>query len=219
MRIRPGLPSPEVLLAVTAAILYGWGGALPDGWTRTLVKMTPAMALAVFTVRRSGTAGWPVAVGLAWHAAGDGLLDLGERTFLAGLGAFLVGHLFYGGAFAARLERLAQVPPWRRLAAAAVVLLSGGVLIAIFPALKGALAVAVPLYSATLGGMVVLALLARWKSPRVPIGALSFLISDACLGLGLFGPASLAFARAIVWPTYAAAQVLIATGFVAECRD
>ncbi|MDG3007389.1 lysoplasmalogenase [Paludisphaera mucosa] len=215
----------EPAAAVAAAVVYGLGastsiaGWSPPPWAWVAVKMVPALALAAYTARRLGESGRPVAVGLAWHGLGDGLLELGPALFLAGLGAFLVGHLFYAEAFARRLGRLRETPAWRKLAAVGTIGASVGVLVAIRPALSGPPAVAVPIYAVTLAATTVLALLGRWRRPWVVLGTLLFLASDACLGLRLFGPSTLHGAGLAVWPTYAAAQFLIATGYVAEVRD
>lgn len=201
--------APEPWIALAAAIVYGWGD---PGSARTAVKMVPALALSAFVTRRLGKSGWPVAVGLAWHALGDGLLG---GAFLAGLGSFLIGHLFYAAAFLRRVT-IRALPRWRVAAILGVAAATVAVLAVVLPRLDGPLAIAVPVYALVLAGMAATAIAGRWRRPLVVVGALLFVVSDACLGLGMFGPDGHRGAGAIVWPTYVAAQMLIATGHVAE---
>ena len=64
--------------------------------------------------------------------------------------------------------------------------------------------------------MAVSALLGRWQGPWVVIGALLFVLSDVVLGLKLFAGQTL-FAP-IIWPAYAAAQILMPLGYLATPR-
>ena len=83
----------------------------------------------------------------------------------------------------------------------------------IWPMLRGPLAIASPIYSLALTAMAVAALLGRWHGPWVVVGALLFVLSDVVLGLKLFaGQETLA---PVIWPAYAAAQILMPLGYLA----
>ena len=176
-----------VYLRVQAAGLHG---------PVRLIKLAPALLWCLTLGDRP-----LLAVGYLGYALGDlFLLDKG-RWFLAGLGAFLIGHGFVIAG------RLAGGTPQ-----AAALGLGGGLAVAmtglLWPALRGPLRVGVPVYAATLA-LLVWAATAR--SPIGTAGAVLFLTSDLILAWNRFR-APLRHSDVAVMVTYYLAIALIATG-------
>ncbi len=169
------------------------------------VKVAPALLLAAATFDVS-----PVAsAGLVFCALGDGLLLDKERRFLHGLGAFLVGHLLLIGAFV--------VAGWEFLPPAALgglgtllLVAIAGVLGVLWKRLHGVLRLAVPLYAATLGAMVVAA---GTHSAMALAGAVVFVVSDSVLAINHF-TRRFRGAEMIVMVTYYSAILAIAGSFL-----
>ncbi|MGV0653197.1 lysoplasmalogenase [Mycolicibacterium thermoresistibile] len=148
---------------------------------------------------------------LVFSAAGDFLLALPwwEMSFLLGLSAFLIAHLF----FLAALIPLVRRSTGRLVAAGVVVAACLGLLVWFWPQLLAeGMAVPVTLYIAVLGAMVCAALLARLPTPWTALGAVCFAASDAMIGINKFVLGSEALAVPIWWG-YAAALLLITAGF------
>lgn len=201
------------LIAVLAAVAYWQGIDFDSKATSIALKMTPALAMAVEVFRQRRQTAWPLVAALTLHAIGDGLLNLGSEYLLAGMAAFFLGHLGYIAAFLPHRYPLAQLPVRRRAAIAALTLAMISLTVYIWPMLRGPLAIASPIYSLALTAMAVAAILGRWQGPWVVAGALLFVISDVVLGLKLFaGQETLA---PVIWPAYAAAQILMPLGYLA----
>ena len=204
------------LIAVLAAVAYWQGIDFDSKATSIALKMTPALAMAVEVFRQRRQTAWPLVAALTLHAVGDGLLNLGSEYLLAGMVAFFLGHLGYIAAFLPHRYPLAQLPIRRRAAIAALTLAMISLTVYIWPMLHGPLAIASPIYSLALSAMAVAAILGRWQGPWVVAGALLFVISDVVLGLKLFaGQETLA---PVIWPAYAAAQILMPLGYLATPR-
>lgn len=201
------------LIAIVAAVAY-WQRLDFDSKAASIaLKMTPALAMALEVFRQRRRTAWPLVAGLALHAVGDGLLNLGSDYLLAGMAAFFLGHLGYIAAFLPQRYPLAQLPARRRAAIAALTLAMISLTIYIWPMLRGPLSIASPIYSLALTAMAVAALLGHWHGPWVVVGALLFVLSDVVLGLKLFaGQETLA---PVIWPAYAAAQILMPLGYLA----
>ncbi|MGZ4788934.1 MAG: lysoplasmalogenase [Terriglobales bacterium] len=162
-----------------------------------------------------------LAIALAFSAWGDLLLDLRRlgplgpvQLFLFGLISFLVAHLFYVALFLK--ARSPSVSTARTVASLAVLI----VVIATFGVLRPGLAemrLPVLAYSAVLTAMAIAAQRSRY-GPLVAIGALSFVASDTMLALSIFGHPFAGY-RVLVWLTYYAAQVMLATGIVSAAID
>jgi uncharacterized membrane protein YhhN len=121
---------------------------------------------------------------LAFGAAGDVFLMLPRNLFLAGLTAFLLGHLAYLAGFLA-----AGIEPLRIAIFAAVVLLPGtalvpGVVQGIIATGRRYLVAPVLVYSLTITIMVGSAL-ASGRTPAV-VGGLLFYASDTLIGYSRF---------------------------------
>jgi len=144
-------------------------------------------------------------VGLALCAVGD-LLLLGERTFPAGLFAFLGGHLGYLTAFAAR----APCAQWSPVPLVPLVAAGVGAAVWLWPHL-GRLRLPVALYVAAITAMtwgaVATAMLGGVRWTAAP-GAVLFLLSDLAVARHRF--VRRAFAnRAAGLPAYYLGQLLL----------
>ncbi len=76
---------------------------------RMVAKPLPVLAMAAVALGSGHRYGRTIAAGLAACMAGDVLLEAADSTFLAGVFAFLVGHLFYTAAFVGRTRALRPV--------------------------------------------------------------------------------------------------------------
>lgn len=158
-------------------------------------------------------------VGLVFGALGDAaLLGRGKRWFLAGLVAFLIGHLAYVVAVAC----LEQPAAWIGRAgpfAALPVLIGGGALIRLWPRL-GSMAAPVILYVITIVTMMIAAIaVARGSTISEPhrylfvAGAALFFVSDLAVARDRFLARTFAN-KAWGLPAYFAGQLLIAWSVV-----
>ncbi|MEV0005472.1 lysoplasmalogenase [Micromonospora sp. NPDC050980] len=149
-----------------------------------------------------------VAAGLVAATAGDvALLVPGRTAFLLGMGFFLIAQLAFLAAFLRRGRP--PVPAWAGYLLAWAV---GNAL------LWGALG---PLRAPVLGYSLALCLMAAAAtgvSARVAAGGACFLVSDLLIGVGAAGT-ELPGAGLLVMSTYAAALLLIVTGWVADRAD
>ena len=207
------------VLAVLLAALYirvNQYGAPP---VKLLLKTLASLAFVCLgllgAARAGGAYAWLTWIGLILGAAGDVLLQFmdcrpkdREPFFRAGLGAFLIGHVFYIVAFAL----LGRVTGWAVLLAA---VLFAALFLLQFPArmdLKGQ-KVPVYAYAAMISVMTAFAVLSFGAGARgalVGLGGILFLVSDAILALIFFSP--LREKSLPTWNliTYYAAQILLA---------
>ena len=207
------------VLAVLLAALYirvNQYGAPP---VKLLLKTLASLAFVCLgllgAARAGGAYAWLTWIGLILGAAGDVLLQFmdcrpkeREPFFRAGLGAFLIGHVFYIVAFAL----LGRVTGWAVLLAA---VLFAALFLLQFPArmdLKGQ-KVPVYAYAAVISVMTAFAVLSFGAGARgalVGLGGILFLVSDAILALIFFSP--LREKSLPTWNliTYYAAQILLA---------
>lgn len=207
------------VLAVLLAALYirvNQYGAPP---VKLLLKTLASLAFVCLgllgAARAGGAYAWLTWIGLILGAAGDVLLQFmdcrpkdREPFFRAGLGAFLIGHVFYIVAFAL----LGRVTGWAVLLAA---VLFAALFLLQFPArmdLKGQ-KVPVYAYAAVISVMTAFAVLSFGAGARgalVGLGGILFLVSDAILALIFFSP--LREKALPTWNliTYYAAQILLA---------
>jgi uncharacterized membrane protein YhhN len=180
-------------------------------WAKPAV-MVALGAVALALGAADTTSGRWVLAALAFGLVGDlALLGDSEARFLAGLGAFLVGHLAWVAAFVASgLEEpvLAVVG----LVVVVVALVLGR---AIVPGAhrEGGAALAAPVvaYMAVIAAMA----LTGWATGLllVGLGAGLFVVSDTVLGLGRFGHER-PLTRPVVMVTYHGAQMLLVAGLL-----
>ena len=207
------------VLAVLLAALYirvNQYGAPP---IKLLLKTLASLAFVCLgllgAARAGGAYAWLTWIGLILGAAGDVLLQFmdcrpkeREPFFRAGLGAFLIGHVFYIVAFAL----LGRVTGWAVLLAA---VLFAALFLLQFPArmdLKGQ-KVPVYAYAAVISVMTTFAVLSFGAGARgalVGLGGILFLVSDAILALIFFSPIREKSLPTWNLITYYAAQILLA---------
>lgn len=151
-----------------------------------------------------------IVVGLVLGAVGDiALMGRGDGPFLAGLGAFLAGHIAYVIAF-----WFDQGGPPARLTGAVVALaLAVGVGGWLRARLHGPFRIAVPVYIVVICAMVALAIGASPSHPTAAVGAALFAASDLFVARERFvEPAR--WNPAVGLPLYYAGQLLIAVSAV-----
>ena len=207
------------VLAVLLAALYirvNQYGAPP---VKLLLKTLASLAFVCLgllgAARAGGAYAWLTWIGLILGAAGDVLLQFmdcrpkdREPFFRAGLGAFLIGHVFYIVAFAL----LGRVTGWAVLL---VAVLFAALFLLQFPArmdLKGQ-KVPVYAYAAVISVMTAFAVLSFGAGARgalVGLGGILFLVSDAILALIFFSPIREKHLPTWNLITYYAAQILLA---------
>lgn len=178
---------------------------------------TLVLCLMVLIRALLGAAGavvWLVVLALAFSVGGDvALLRRDDRSFLVGLGFFLMAHLAYAGSFSLRLS-------WRPsdLSWGLAVL---GLVAVVYAALWGGLGrmrVPAALYALAIGLMLFRALVfgrrGSVQGMLTALGAVLFFVSDTLLAFGRFRRRRRA--ERYVLPTYYAAQALLALSVHAE---
>ena len=206
-----GLAGALALVLGLAALLLAEGGRLPPALRRVAkpVASTGFLLLGLDAARHPapGAAAGLAALALCW--LGDALLiPASRRAFLAGLFAFLAGHLAWAASFLAR-----GVAGPRVLAAAALAALAGGAAAAWLWRPAGAMRGPVLAYIAVIGAMVALA--AGTADPRVLAGALLFYVSDLAVARDRFVRPGFAN-RLVGLPLYYGAQALLATALASR---
>ena len=207
------------VLAVLLAALYIRVNQYGSPPVKLLLKTLASLAFVCLgllgAARAGGAYAWLTWIGLILGAAGDVLLQFmdcrpkeREPFFRAGLGAFLIGHVFYIVAFAL----LGRVTGWAVLLAA---VLFAAMFLLQFPArmdLKGQ-KVPVYAYAAVISVMTAFAVLSFGAGARgalVGLGGILFLVSDAILALIFFSPIREKSLPTWNLITYYAAQILLA---------
>lgn len=166
-----------------------WGVAADLYWLRMLTKPLPVLAMAawVTTTCQDGYAR-RVTAGLLLCASGDVLLEASDATFLPGVGAFLLGHLFYTAAFWGDSRVLR---PWRALP---FVAWGVAAFVVVLPGLRDAgMTLPVALYISVICTMMWRAV-ARWHPGEglredilaAAVGAILFGLSDTLIALDRF---------------------------------
>lgn len=187
----------------------------PQSLPRTICKTVPIGGLTVISFLTSG----PVALtfALLLGTLGDIFLSrTAERNFLLGLGAFLVGHIFYIVLLAGLSGGITPfvTAPWRIIAALCLIAVAVAVTRRLLPHL-GPLRVPVWIYVFVIlcMGLVALTLPAVWPFVLAILGAILFIASDAILGFELFvfkdHPAPRRLPATVLWFLYWGGQCLI----------
>lgn len=200
---------PWLLASLICGIAYyfAWNNPVGEVWL-ILLKGAGVGLLAVYAWRRTrGLDGAILTLALALSAAADMVLEL---DFAAGGALFLASHC------------VAVVLYWRnRLAEPGAGLLAiAGALLIVTPAVSWLLSgrADVAAYSAALGAMAAAAWTSRFPLARIGTGAVLFILSDWLLFSRMGGLDLAPLPDILVWPTYFAAQVMIATGVVQTLR-
>lgn len=226
-------PRPVLTFAIAATAVGAIAGALLGGpwiWLHyackplatVLLLLLAARAVAPVSARYRGT----ILLGLGFSLLGDIFLMLPVDLFLAGLGAFLLAHLCYMGAFFSATDartRLVSIVPFAVFGVAN--------LIGLLPRLESAMRMPVIAYVIALLLMAGFAL-ARARSLRAregaastvaasarlaAIGAALFVISDTLLAWNRFG-GGIPLASLWVLATYYLAQWHIARSVDLQAR-
>ena len=218
-------PRPVLTFAIAAAAVGAIAGALLGGpwiWLHYACKPLATVLLLLLAVRAmspvSARYRGTILLGLGFSLLGDIFLMLPVDLFLAGLGAFLLAHLCYMGAFFAGTDartRLVSIVPFAVFGVAN--------LIGLLPRLESAMRMPVIAYVIALLLMAGFAL-ARARSLRAregaasavaasarlaAIGAVLFVVSDTLLAWDRFG-GGIPLASLWVLATYFSAQWYIA---------
>lgn len=148
-------------------------------------------------------------IGLGLAAVGDVLLiPKDRRSFLAGLVAFLGGHVAYGIAFAMRGLDV----PWTLASLAGLALIAAPVLRWLWPHVEGKMRAPVLAYVVVITVMVALAVgtFVQRGDARLLVGAVAFYLSDLAVARDRF-VASGFVNKAWGLPLYFYAQLLLAS--------
>lgn len=207
----------EIFVALCVAACGGLLYAEYRDDARLRVVLKPVASLAfVGAGLAAGALGSPMGTallaGLVLSAAGDMfLIPRSDRFFLAGVGAFAVGHIAYSWAFLAGGIRFGV----EAASAAGVTLGAGLIFLGPMRGKMGAMAAPVAIYVLIISAMVGLSVghhvaIGAAQSLQLAIGASAFAASDLSVARDRFD------ARAFVnraWglPLYYGAQLLIAT--------
>jgi uncharacterized membrane protein YhhN len=145
------------------------------------IKALPVVFLGLWAWRGfMGNARWWLCAALGLSALGDVLLAFNFKFhFMLGLAAFLLAQLAYGVIYYRQCENARR---WR-MALAAVLPLA--VLVLLVPQ-AGDMTVAVGCYTLAIGVMLVSAWGHKAPSLLIALGASSFIVSDALIGLNKF---------------------------------
>jgi len=181
--------------------------------------LIPSLAAAAFLellpAHKSPLVGL-LASALFFHTAGDILLmfDSSFVFFALGLGAFLIGHIFY---LALLLRGMGGLKGWKEILCIVVPMLIASILPGIF-GLEWPMSAAVAVYGLTL--MYVCASGVLWKLRNhvgawyIIFGALLFIISDSLIAISTFSGIHFALRHALVMGTYLLAQYLLVKGII-----
>ncbi len=174
-----------------------------------------ALAVAAMLLPRQR---WLAAI-MAAGALGDILLEI-PGLFIAGAGAFAVGHVI-AMPFYARQQRSGLGRP-DRIAAAALIAYGIAMPVIVIPAgaSSGVPVGALMLYSVLLCGMATAALLSRFAPRWTGLGVLLFVISDTLLVMRLGGSlvGGAVVHGLLVWYSYYLGQLLIFVGVASADR-
>ncbi|OYX46935.1 MAG: hypothetical protein B7Y97_13100 [Sphingomonas sp. 32-66-10] len=194
------------LVAGASYCLEAWGLVDPGAWGPAW-KTSGVALLAIWAATRArGLDGWLLTGALALGALGDLLLE--THGLVVGGAAFAAGHVVACVLYW-RNRRDVLTPSQKAfgwLLAPATIGIA-----ALFAAPAGG-AVQAGAYSAFLGVMAGLAWTSRFPRYRVGLGAVLFVVSDLLI-FSRFGPLEGSVVPGLlIWPTYFAAQALIAWG-------
>lgn len=209
--------SVEIFVAACGAACVGllYAEFRDDARLRALFK--PVASLAFVGAGLAAGAldspmGTALLAGLVLSAAGDiFLIPRGDRSFLAGIGAFALGHIAYSWAFILGGFRFGV----EAASAAGVTLGAGLFFLGPLRGKLGAMAAPVALYVLIISAMVGLSIghhvaIGAPHSLQIAIGAVAFAASDLSVARDRFGVRAF-LNRAWGLPLYYGAQLLIAT--------
>ncbi len=209
-----GIGQAMVFLSLVGAVLYG-GGWYPDGvlW-QAVTKASAVGFLVLFVLVTAQTTNHLILLlALMASVAGDILLAIpGENSFIRGLIAFFIAHIFYVGLFLKNRLPMEDVTGLRMRISTLFWAGAGLSAYFLYPALGGML-IPVIAYAIILALMATTAMMSRFPIRLVGGGAILFLLSDGVLGARTFldfefgGPLS-------VWIPYYLGQLFLALGIM-----
>lgn len=168
-----------LLICLGLVTLVDWM-AVFRGWTRVEEIAKPAvmaLLLAVAVTTLDGTVKWLVAAAVVFGLIGDVALLGRVDAFIAGLGAFLIGHLLYVVAFAAEGFDTTALVVGMAAAAVLVGFLGRPIIAAVS---NSSLHIPVSVYIVVIATMVATSIgTTRWIAAA---GGVLFALSDALLG-------------------------------------
>lgn len=209
--------SVAVFLAVTTLHLVCHGLEHPEwaAWTKPLLM--PSLALVTFArLRLAGLSSEPrakaVIAALLCGAAGDiFLMSGGEAMFIAGLLAFLAGHVSYFLSMPYSVLRKPLSTPMDFVSLFAFILLAG-VVFTVLKSMSPGNWLLIGLYAMVFPFMAILSLLCVKTSKKYWLTALGYLLfafSDSLVAMEHFTSGHLPLHGLIVMSTYILAQVII----------
>lgn len=182
-------------------------------WIKPLLMPSLAIA-ALFDDRIPKKTAELVLCALAFHTFGDILLLFsGENYFIAGIGAFFIGHIFY------MVSLWRQLPGVKTSGKIGIIALTAAAAVAIMLPFRisGFLQVCAYIYGATLLSIVSFSLTGLARGRRTAVlslmGGVLFVISDSLIALSSFNSLHLPFHNSLIMLTYIAAQFLIVISF------
>lgn len=199
--------------ALLCALAFLWQVRLPQSALRSACKTAAVLLLALAAAQSAAP---PLLIlALLACAAGDYCLSRdGEGYFMAGIGAFALGHLGYTALFLGQADsawtRLTTMP---QLALMLAMICIGFVMAWLLALRAGALKAPVLCYIPIILGMGVAALCLPGQGPLIWLlpAALSFILSDLLLASEIFllpkDHPALRVTPYIVWVTYWGAQL------------
>ena len=204
-----------LIFSALLALFYLFMVERPPSHRRTMLKVGSVLLLAALAVMEGG----PILLiaALILSAIGDAFLAYnGDRAFMGGLVAFLLGHLAYVALFLLGGGGIDAIAGWRITLAALMVLAVAGSIAVLWRGVPGAMRRPVLVYSLAIMAMGIASLTV--PNPVVTLGAVLFMASDSLLALARFRP-DLTEGRGwvpfAVWALYYLGQALIALGVLA----
>ncbi|MBX3026538.1 lysoplasmalogenase [bacterium] len=189
-----------IFLAFVAAAVVDWIAVAQQHQALEWIAKPAALALLLLWAAMGDAPSWALLAALAFSLLGDVYLMLPANLFVAGLAAFLVGHLAYIDAFHAPLG-------WRVIWSALVLGASAPLGLRIVGAVPSApLRIAVAAYMIVIAVMTGSAIAAGL--PLAVVGALLFMLSDSMIAWNRF-VAPFAGARLAIIVTYHVGQALL----------
>jgi len=187
------------------ALAYIWLSRFEEFPLSFLLKILPLLLLSGWLIKSRATQPWLLAA-LAFSMLGDVLLAWdGERLFVFGLAAFLLGHLSY----------LMNLRPFTRFYPALLLPYLGfaAVVLSLMWPQLGAMALPVCIYIAVILSMSFGTWCSGRANPWLIAGGLFFIASDSLIGLNKFYQA-IPYAGSWIMLTYYAAQFALVRGFL-----
>ncbi len=185
------------------------------GFGKTLIKGSAVASLALYALFKAHSPKHILLVAaLALSATGDIYLTFSyPNAFIYGLLAFMFGHIFLILLYVLMRSPRVDIAPFDISAATFFWIITAVSLVYAYPLLPTEMIVPVIAYSLVLTTMTSMALISRYPSLTVGLGAVLFLISDAVLGARQFMNAP-EFTDYIIWTTYYLGQLLMTIGVI-----